>query len=126
MSYATVTDVQSRMATEMSESQETICENLLEDAGIIIDAYNSDADADAKKVVSVRMVIRAMGTLGDTMPIGANQGSMAALGYSQSWTISAGAVGELYLAKLDKKLLRVGEKIGSYSPVEELTGGCLR
>jgi hypothetical protein len=55
--------------------------------------------------------------------MGASQGSMSGLGYSQSWTISAGgSVGELYLGKADKQLLGYGNKIGSYSPTQELVG----
>jgi hypothetical protein len=45
---------------------------------------------------------------------------MSGLGYSQSWTLSNGSTGEMYLSKLDKQLLGYGNKIGSYSPVEEL------
>lgn len=128
MTYATVSDVQARMSRTLSEDERSICEHLLEDAAAIIDAYNEWADYDAKKVVSCRMTIRALGSGGDPItPIGATQGSMSALGYSQSWTISSGATGELYLGKLEKKLLGTGEKIGSRSPVEDLTwkmGGC--
>ena len=106
----------------MTASEEAVCTTFLDDAAIIIDAYNSEASADAKKTVSCRMAIRAMGDGGDQgVPIGATQGSMSALGYSQSWTIGAsGAAGELYLSKLEKTLLGVGNKIGSYSPTEEL------
>lgn len=108
------------MSTTMSESELTICSNLLDDAAIIIDAYNADADEDNKLVVSVRMVLRAM-TLDSGTPIGAAQGSVSALGYSQSWSMGSNAsVGELYLSKLEKKLLGVGNSIGSYSPIEEL------
>ena len=53
--------------------------------------------------------------------MGASQGSMSALGYSQSWTIgSGGSTGELYLAKTDKILLGMGNQIGAYSPAEWL------
>jgi hypothetical protein len=46
---------------------------------------------------------------------------MSALGYAQSWTIgSGGGSGEIYVSKMDKKLLGVGNAIGSYSPVQEL------
>jgi hypothetical protein len=45
---------------------------------------------------------------------------MSALGYSQSWTIGSGTVGELYIGKEDKKLLGASNKIGSYSPTEAL------
>lgn len=120
--YATVNDVQARMTRTLSSTEQTVCTNLLDDAAIIIDAYNALASSDAKKVVSCRMVIRAIGTGGgQDIPVGATQGSMSALGYSQSWTVgSAGAVGELYLSKIEKKLLGTGDLIGSYSPTQEL------
>lgn len=121
MAYATVSDVQARMTRQMSEAEQSVCSNMLDDAAVIIDAYNSAADIDAKKLVSVRMVTRAMGDGTDAgIPMGATQGSMSALGYSQSWTIGAGSAGELYLGKLEKKLLGYGNAIGSYSPVQEL------
>lgn len=121
MAYATVSDVKNRMARSLSAKDETIATNLLDDVAILIDAFNANASADAKKVVSCNAVIRALGN-GDTdIPIGATQGSMSALGYSQSWTVgSGGSVSELYLSKTDKKYLGVGNAIGSYSPVQEL------
>jgi hypothetical protein len=111
------------MTREMSEDEQAVCSTLLDDAAVIIDSYNVNASADAKKVVSCRMVVRAMGDGDDSVgvPAGATQGSMSAMGYSQSWTISSGgSVGELYIAKLEKKLLGTGDKIGSYSPTEAL------
>jgi len=123
MAYATVADVQARMTRELSEDEQAVCSTLLDDAAVIIDSYNINASADAKKVVSCRMVVRAMGDGDDGVgvPAGATQGSMSAMGYSQSWTISSGgSVGELYIAKLEKKLLGTGDKIGSYSPTEAL------
>lgn len=121
MAYATINDVQNRMTRQMSEAEQGVCSNLLDDAAVIIDAYNSNADTGAKKLVSVRMVIRAIGDGTDAgIPMGATQGSMSALGYSQSWTISAGSAGELYIGKLEKKLLGTGDKIGSYSPTQDL------
>ena len=122
MAYATISDVEARMTRTLTTKEETVCTNLLDDAAVVIDAYNADASADAKKVVSCRIVTRALGD-GDSAgaPMGASQGSQSGLGYSQSWTMSSGgAVGELYLSRLDKKLLGVGDKIGSYSPVENL------
>jgi len=121
MSYATITDIQARMTRTLSQSEETVATNLLDDAAVIIDSYNADATADAKKVVSCRMVIRALGDGETDVPVGATQGSMSGLGYSQSWTVSNGSVGELYLTRMEKKLLGVGNKVGSYSPVEELS-----
>ena len=123
MAYATVADVQERLAWTMSEDQENICSFLLDDAAVLIDAAALNASDEAKKVVSCRMVIRALGDGGDAggVPMGATQGSMSALGYSQSWTIgSGGATGELYLGKTDRQILGLGNQIGSYSPVQEL------
>ena len=125
MAYATVSDIESRLMRELTDEQKAVCEQLLEDAAVVINAYNADAPLDSKKVVSCRMVIRAVGDLDSAgVPVGANQSTVSALGYSQTWTISAGSAGELYLAKLDKKLLGVSDRIGSYSPVQSLTGGC--
>ena len=121
MAYATISDIQTRMTRQMSETEQVVCSNLLDDAAVIIDAYNSEADAEVKNVVSVRMVTRAIGDGTNAgIPMGATQGSMSALGYSQSWTIGSGSAGELYLGKLEKKLLGCGNSIGSYSPVEAL------
>lgn len=120
-SYATVEDVQKRMTRAMSSAEQTMCATLLADASVIIDSYNSNAELEKKQIVACRMVIRQLGDgESDGIPIGATQGSMAGLGYSQSWTMSNGSTGEMYLSKLDKKLLSVGTKIGSYSPIEEL------
>lgn len=121
MAYATVDDVQERMTRPMSEAEQNVCETLLDDAAVIIDAYNKDADKVAKKVVSCRMVLRSIGSGEGDIPLGATQGSMSALGYVQSWTMgSGGAVGEMYLGKLEKKMLGLGNKIGSKSPLEDL------
>lgn len=119
--YATVEDVQARMLRTLSASESTVASNLLGDIGVTIDAYNANASAEAKKIVSCNAVIRALGNGDSDVPIGATQGSMSANGYSQSWTVSSGgSVGQLYLTKADKKLLGVGNKIGSYSPVQEM------
>lgn len=122
MAYATVADVQARMTRDLTADEETVCSTLLDDAAVMIDAVALNASDAAKKVVSCRMVLRAVsdgGTGG--VPVGAQQGSMSALGYSQSWTIgSTGAAGELYLNKSDRRILGLGNSIGSYSPVEEL------
>lgn len=122
MAYATVQDIQDRMTRDLSTDEQAVASNLLDDAAVIIDTYNVNADADAKKVVSCRMVIRALGD-GDSsgVPMGATQGSMSGLGYSQSWTIgTGGSTGELYLGKLEKTLLGCGNSIGSHSPTEDI------
>lgn len=120
MTYATIVDVEKGFRT-LVEGEDQKVSALLKEAGVIIDAYNSKASADAKKVVSCRMVRRAIGDGSmQSVPMGSTQGSMSALGYSQSWTLAGGGSGELYLGKIDKKLLGVGDRIGSYSPLEAM------
>lgn len=121
MAYATFKDVQDRMTRTMSSTEVNVCRNLLDDAAVIIDGFNEEATDEVKKIVSIRVVQRALGD-GSTsgVPIGATQGSMSGLGYAQSWTMTNGSTGELYLSKLEKEMLGRGNKIGSHSPVEEL------
>lgn len=122
MGYATVEEVEAGFRT-LTEEERVRCPPLLEDAALIIDAYGRKAEADVKRLVSCRMVRRLLGdgTGGETplYPMGATQGSASALGYTQSWTMgSSGSAGELYLSKLEKKLLGAGNRIGAASPVE--------
>ena len=121
MSYASVSDIQDRMAKTLGEDERRVCSVLLEDAAVMIDAYRPEADESIKTLVSCKMVMRAMSDMDGAagIPIGASQGSMSALGYSQSWTLGSGSTGELYLSKTEKKLLGSGNRIGSYSPVQE-------
>lgn len=119
MAYAILEDIQARMSRTMSESEQAICSNLLDDAAITIDWFNANAAEDIKKLVSIRMVMRAMGDGTEGVPLGATQGTMTALGYSQSWTLSGGSNGELYLSKLEKRMLGAGNSIGSHSPLED-------
>lgn len=96
---------------------------LLTEAGVLIDSAAPGASADAKKVVSCRMVRRALGDADNPLqvPMGSTQGTQAAGGYSQSWTIgSGGAAGELYLSKIEKQLLGCGNRIGASSPLESM------
>lgn len=117
--YATVDDVKARITRVLTADEEDLCKTLLEDAAVIIDSASPTATADAKKVVSCRMVVRALGDgQSSGVPIGASQGTLSALGYSQSWTMGSGSTGELYLGKLDKQLLGMGNRIGCTSPVE--------
>lgn len=126
MAYALYTDVQTRLGVTFSQTEQAVCTSLLDRAALMIDAYSvaKDKSDDIKKEVSVNTVSRVMADTGMEIPIGASQGSMSGLGYSQSWTIgSGGSVGNLYFDKADRKLLGIGNQIGSYSPIEELAGG---
>ena len=120
MAYATIEDIEVRTGKTYTNAEKIQLAALLEDAAVLIDTFNVNASADAKKVVSCRMVLRAVGD-DSGVPLGATQGSMSALGYTQSWTVgNSGATGELYLGKLEKQLLGMGNKIGSYSPTQGL------
>lgn len=125
MAYATVEDVQKRIPRTLTADEQALCAVLLDDAAVEIDAVKADASADAKLVVSCRMVIRVLGDgEASCIPLGASQGSMTGLNYTNSWTMgSGGAVGELYLGKTDRQILGCSNNIGSHSPVEDL---CVR
>ena len=122
MVYATVEEVEAGFRVLTNEEQAR-CDALLDEAGAIIDIYAAAAAADMKKLVSCRMVRRLLGDGGEPAvlyPMGASQGSASALGYTQSWTMNGGSSGELYLSKLEKRLLGCGDRIGARSPVEGL------
>ena len=118
MAYADIEDEKKR-SKRIIDNEDGICEALLEDAAIIIDAYKKSASNEAKKLVSCNMVLRAIGD-GDTdqVPIGSTQGTVSALGYSQTWSMSSGSARELYLSKTDKQILGSGQKIKLLSPIE--------
>lgn len=122
MVYATVEEVEAGFRT-LSDDEKTLCSALLAEAGIVIDAYSQDAPFERKQLVSCRMVRRQLGDGegGVSFPMGTTQGTATALGYSQSWTMSGGTSGELYLSKLEKRLLGVGDRIGAHSPLEDMT-----
>ena len=123
MLYATAEDVAAGFRN-LSDDEKDRCVSLLEEAAVIIDAYSAGADGDRKKLVSCRMVRRVLGdgcgNDAPLYPLGSTQGSVSAMGYSQSWTMGSGSAGELYLSKLEKKLLGIGDRIGARSPLEGL------
>lgn len=120
MAYATVEQVEAGFR-DLSTEEEATCSALLDEAAVIIDAFNVLATAEIKQVVSCRMVRRCLTDTGLAgMPLGATQGSISALGYSQSWTVGSGSTGELYLSSLEKKLLGRGNRIGAHSPLEDM------
>lgn len=123
MAYATVEDVERGFRT-LDEDEQTKCEALLDEADILIDAVASSAAADAKKVVECRIVRRALGDgtpSASAFPMGSTQGTMSALGYSQSWTLSNGAAGELYIGKTERQILGLGNKIGTSNPYGDIS-----
>ena len=116
--YAEVNEVEKRCRRTLSEEDRKACELLLEDAAVIIDSYGRYASPEAKRLVSCNMVVRALGNDDAQVPIGASQGTVSALGYSQTWTMGNGTTGEVYLTKLDKEVLGAGRKLAFCSPLE--------
>ena len=117
MAYATYEDIRKRKGTDISDTNYVMA--LLEDAAIIIDAYNRNATDETKKLVSCNMFIRTIGRREEGVPIGTTQTTTTAMVYSQTWTNANGS-GELYLTKLDKKILGVGNRIGYTNPYSGL------
>lgn len=117
MAYATIENLESGFR-ELTTNERGVAEALLEEASIVIDAYaRANTDLTAKVVVSCNMVRRAIGdNSGQSLPMGATQGTISAGGYSQSWTLASGGTGELYLTKLDKRLLGASNSIGASNP----------
>lgn len=119
-SYATIQQIEAGFR-ELTADEQSKASELAEEASLIVDRYAPNAETDIKTVVVCRMVRRAIDSGGaPAVPMGASQGTTTAGPYSQSWTIGSGSAGELYLSKQEKSMLGVGNKIGSYSPVEEL------
>lgn len=117
MAYATYEDIQRRNGMDVLDMDYVTA--LLDDAAVIVDAYNRNASEAAKKLVSCNMVIRTIGSRDEGVPIGTTQATTSAMVYSQTWTNANGS-GELYLTKLDKKILGVGNRIGCTNPYFDL------
>lgn len=123
MKYAEIEDVELFICRTLLYVERVECCAYLEEAAAIIDTYNAQADPDRKKLVTLRMVRRQLDARNQdavSYPTGATQGSASAFGYSQSWTVSGGSVGELYLSKLEKRMLGAGNRIGCCNPLEVL------
>ena len=119
--YATTADVAAGYR-ELTDAEQTTCQRLLDEAEIMIDALASGADSERKGIVACRIVRRALASIGQTgtIPMGATTGSQTAGPYSQSWSISNGSTGQLYLDRQDKMLLGLSGRIGSRSPLEDV------
>lgn len=117
MAYATAEQVEAGFRS-LDEDELSVCEALLDEAAVLIDAAAPNASDEARRVVSCRIVRRAIGD-SDTasVPIGSTQGSIAAGGYTQSWTIGSGSAGELYLGKTERQILGIGNQIGAGNPL---------
>lgn len=120
MAYATPQMVEAGFR-DLTPDEEDRCTALLEEAAVMIDACGSTVQDEIKALVSCRMVRRALGDSDTTIPLGATQGTIAAGGYSQSWTVGAsGTTGELYFGRIEKKLLGISDSIGAGNPLGAL------
>ena len=112
MAYATADDVAAgfRMLTADEQNE---ADALCQEAAVIIDSTATKAGEEARKLVSCRMVRRALGSGNfQGVPYGATQGSLTAGPYSQQWTYGSGSSGELYLSSQEKKLLGLSNRAG--------------
>lgn len=117
--YATAEDVAVGFRP-LRTDEITKCDALIIEAGVMIDAAANTAPAEIKKVVTCRMVRRALGSDAGDTPLGATQGTVSALGYSQTWAMaSGGSTGELYIGKAEKAMLGIANKIGASNPYME-------
>lgn len=109
--YATVGDVEARWRA-LSDSEETRCAALIEDAGDLIRTtcpnWQSAGEATLRRVTCAA-VIRALQS-GDMA--GVTQSSQTAGPFSQSWSYSNPS-GDLYLTKAEKKALGGTVRLGS-------------
>ena len=110
MIYATADDVAGGFRA-LTDEERSRCETLSEEAAAIIDATGTQAPTDVRRIVSCRMIRRALGTV-QNVPYGATQGTITAGPYSQQWMYSTGSSGELYLGSTEKRMLGLGNRIG--------------
>lgn len=109
MSYATWQDVQARWRT-LTADEQTLATTLLDDAAVELDGACPPSDPptarelSVRKIVSVRMVKRAMVSPGG---VGVNSVQQGAGPYQETVQFS-NPMGDLYLTKADRRLLGCG------------------
>lgn len=120
MAYTSIDDVTAGFR-DLDADETARAESLINEAETMIAALGAcSAPVETKVLVVSRMVRRALGSGVQVAPLGSTQGSMSAGGYSQSWTIGGGTSGELYLSRFERRILGLGNSIGSGSPLERL------
>jgi hypothetical protein len=120
MAYAEVSDIELRWH-ELDSDEQSRAAVLIDDASAMLDALvnvdtSDDEQLELLKMVCCNVVIRALSaTTSDAF--GVSNASMTAGAYSQSWTY-ANPSGDMYLTKLEKRLLGVTNSyIGSIRPM---------
>ena len=120
MAYAEVSDIEARWR-ELSDDEKSRASVLIDDASAMLSALvdvdaNDQQQAELLNTVCCNMVIRAMAQSNmDTF--GVSQSAITAGPYTQSFSYSNPS-GDMYLTKLEKKLLKVSiGYIGSIRPM---------
>lgn len=115
MAYADVSDIETRMQRTFNESETACAQDLIDGASAVLTKLvKIDGTAEQSKLlnfVCVNMVTRAISAMGFDV-LGASQASMTAGAYTQSFSFGTPS-GDLYLTKLEKRLLGIGGYIGS-------------
>lgn len=120
MAYAEVSDIELRWH-ELNSDEQSRAAVLIDDASAMLDALVTVDTENAEQrellnMVCCNMVIRALSaTASDAF--GVSNATMTAGAYSQSWTY-ANPSGDMYLTKLEKRLLGVTSSyIGTIRPM---------
>lgn len=120
MTYATIHDLEARWRP-LTAAERVRADALLADAAVRIDAYAppptelTDAQAAAREIISCEMVKRAMA--GSAIP-GITQESETRGPFTAQVTY-ANPLGDLYLTKADRQMLRGGrQRAGQVSMLE--------
>lgn len=110
MAFATYEDIEARWRT-LTADEQTRATTLLDDAAVmlsllvVVDASDME-QADALKIVSCNMVIRSMvAASSSAFGVDELQATMGPFGQTAHF---ANPNGDMYLTKLDKKLLGIG------------------
>lgn len=123
MAFADVSDLESRWR-DLSAGEEARAAVLLDDASAMLETLvevdaSDEQQAAMLKIVCCNMVQRAMASTENDL-FGVSQQSMAAVGFSQSYSY-ANPSGDMYLTKYEKRLL--GINVGYITSIPPKIGG---
>lgn len=110
MAYADVEDIELRLQRTFSESETANVEALLDSASAVLNKLVKVVEGDSEqaellKFVCTNMVCRAVSANGMDV-LGASQASVTAGPYTQSFSFATPS-GDMYLTKLEKRLLGI-------------------
>ena len=110
MAYAGVGDIELRLQRTFTASETANVEALLDSASAVLNKLVKVDDTDTEqaallKFVCINMVCRAV-TAGSMDVLGASQTSITAGAYTQSYSFATPS-GDMYLTKLEKRLLGI-------------------